>query len=99
MTATSPMPKMPAPPRFVRNPDLIAADMDGELVMMSLERGTYFGLGGVGSRVWNLLETPQTQDVLIATICAEFDTDAPTCAADLQPFLDDLLRNDLIRTV
>lgn len=83
--------------RFVRHPDLVAADMDGEVVMMSLERGVYYGLGGVGSRVWALLENPQTLDSLVAAICAEFDTDAQTCAADLRPFLDDMLRNNLVR--
>ena len=44
----------------VRDPDMIAAEMDGDLVMMSIERGEYFGVGGVGPRLWELLEAPWT---------------------------------------
>ena len=34
--------------RFARNPNLVAAEMDGDMVMMSIEHGTYFGLTGIG---------------------------------------------------
>jgi len=37
---------MPIKTVFVRNPDLIAADMDGDTVMMSIECGEYYGIGG-----------------------------------------------------
>lgn len=31
---------------FVRNPDLIATDMYGDTLMMSIEYGEYYGFGG-----------------------------------------------------
>jgi len=79
----------------VRNPKLIAADMDGELVMMSIESGEYFGLGGVGTRVWELIATPRTIAQLAQAICAEYEVDAATCEADISRFLADLLANGL----
>ena len=78
-----------------RNPKLIAADMDGDTVMMSIESGEYFGLGGVGSRVWELLEKPHTVGQLTQAICAQYEVDAATCEADIIRFLDDLLANGL----
>lgn len=83
---------------LVRNPDLIAADMDGETVMMSIERGEYFGLGGVGGRVWELLTQPTTLEQLTQVICAEFDVDPSTCRADLQNFLQELLANGIVKS-
>ena len=82
---------------FTRSPDLIATDMDGETVMMSIERGEYFGLGSLGGRVWELLAQPMTLDQLTDAVCAEFDVDATTCLADLPRFLDDLLANGIVK--
>lgn len=39
--------------------DLVSSDLDGEVVMMSIDNGEYYGLDAVGSRVWALLERPQ----------------------------------------
>ena len=80
---------------IIRNPRLIAADMDGDTVMMSIESGEYFGLGGVGTRIWELIATPHTLAQLVTAICAEYDVDAATCEADVRRFLDDLLSNGL----
>lgn len=82
--------------RYVRNPDLIAADLDGDTVMMSIERGEYFGLSGVGSRVWQLLAEPMALPAIVRTICAEYEVDEPTCQADMQAFLADLQQQGLI---
>ena len=57
-----------AEPRYARNPDLLAVDMDGDLVMMSIEHGNYYGVGGIGPHVWQLLETPRTTAELIDDI-------------------------------
>jgi hypothetical protein len=81
---------------FSRNPDLIAADMDGETVMMSFERGTYYGIGGIGSRIWELLEQPTKLDAIVAAICAEFDVSEQMCMADVKLFLRDMIENDLV---
>jgi len=81
---------------LVRNPDLIATDMDGDTVMMSIERGEYFGIGGVGSRVWDLLAQPTSMSQLTATICAEYEVDATTCQTDMNKFAQELLQNDLV---
>lgn len=81
---------------YSRSPDTIATDMDGETVMMSMERGQYFGLGGVGSRVWALLEQPAALDTLVEQICAEFAVPEDVCRADLQTFLGTLVEHRLV---
>jgi Coenzyme PQQ synthesis protein D (PqqD) len=84
------------PSSFVRNPDLVTADMDGDTVMMSVERGEYFGLGGVGARVWDLLAQPTPLSELVRQICAEYAVDASTCEADLKRFLGELMAQGLV---
>ena len=84
------------PTLVIRNPDLIATEMDGDTVMMSIERGEYFGLGGVGSRAWALLAQPTSVDAMAQTICSEFEVDLVTATADLQKFVQDLLDHGLV---
>lgn len=81
---------------ITRNPDLLASDMDGETVMMSIERGEYYGIGGVGTRVWELLAQPTSIEQLTRTICTEYEVDETSCRADLQRFVEELLRNELV---
>jgi len=38
----------------------MAADMDGEMVMMSVSQGSYFAINEVGALIWSTLETPKT---------------------------------------
>lgn len=80
-----------------RNPDMISADMDGDTVMMHIERGDYFGIGGAGPRIWELLENPVTLADIVTTLCAEFQVDTATCEADLRVFMQQLQENDLIK--
>ena len=79
-----------------RNNEPLQADVDGEIVMASLEQGNYYGLGNVGSRIWELLEQPVTQADLIAQLMEEYEIDQSTCEAETLKFLQDLQTNNLI---
>ena len=85
--------------RFMRDPDLVAADMDGDLVMMSIDNGEYYGVGGVGPRVWELLESPRTVAQISAAIVEEFDVEADTCREDMLGFIRQLLDMGLVRRI
>lgn len=80
-----------------RNPELFFTDMDGELVMMSVARGEYFGLGGIAPRLWALLETPRTPSFLRETVLSEFDVDESTCRRDVAEFVATMIAKGLAR--
>lgn len=82
---------------IVRCPDMVAAEMDGDLVMMSVEQGEYFGIGGVGTRAWELLEQPMTVEQICAVIVEEFEVDEATCREDMLSFANELLTLGLVK--
>ena len=43
----------------------IVSDMDGEKVMLSIEKGKYYNLGLLGGVIWELIESPITGDELV----------------------------------
>ena len=82
-----------------RNPDMVAANLDGDLVMMNEKLGRYYGISGVVPRAWELLETPASIDDLVSAICKEYEIDADTCQQDIIRFAQDLMKVDLIEPV
>ena len=75
---------------------LTAAIGSQEVVMMSINAGCYYGLNSVGSRIWQLLESPQSLSQLCHQILDEFDVDAPTCEAEVRRFVAELLNNGIL---
>lgn len=85
--------------RFIRSADLVTTEMDGDLVALSLSRGSYFGMSGIGPRLWELLEEPRDLDELVTLVCAEFAVDPVTARADIVSFLVELHENRLLEPV
>jgi hypothetical protein len=79
---------------------MVVADMDGELVMMDVDQGSYFSVNQVGGHIWTQLETPQTVMALIKSVQQSFKSaDTPAIEADVNTFLADLASNQLISEV
>lgn len=91
------MQKLTMDSHLLRSKDLVAANMDGDTVMMSIESGHYFGIGGIGSRVWELLEFEVTLSDLMASILNEYEIDEEACLNDLSEFISKLAKEGLVR--
>jgi hypothetical protein len=83
--------------RLVRAPDALASEVDGEIVMMSVERGEYFSLTGVASRLWELIAEPTTIAHLTATIAAEYRVAPEVCEPDILAFAADMMAAGLAK--
>lgn len=81
--------------QYQRKSDVIAADMGGETVMLSVSTGKYFGLSGIGQIVWGLMAEPIAIDEMVSAICLSHNVDEVTCRKDCEAFLDDLVRQGL----
>jgi hypothetical protein len=75
---------------------IYAATGPEEMVMMSVNAGRYYGLNAVASRIWDLLETPQSIPELCRHILEEFEVDAPTCETEIRRFIGELLANGIV---
>lgn len=77
--------------KVTRHEDMISAEIGGEAVMMSIEKGAYFGLNPIATRIWDLIEQPQSIAGLIAVITEEYDVSEEQCAADVKEFVADMI--------
>jgi hypothetical protein len=84
---------------IARSNEIITAEADDEIVMMSLEQGEYFGLGAIGSRIWALLEQPMTVAALCDRLITLYAVDVETCQRDTLDFLQELYAAEIITLV
>jgi hypothetical protein len=75
---------------------LMAAEMDGEIVMMHMDRGNYYNLNSVGSRIWELIEEPMTIKQLLTALLTEYKVKKDRCEATVMVFLDKMIGQGLI---
>jgi hypothetical protein len=70
--------------RIAAAPHVTATPLPGELVLLQLETGHYYGLDEIGARAWTFLVTDglSVGDAAIR-ITSEFDTDLPQAQDDL----------------
>ncbi len=85
--------------RVSRQTGLLEAEVDGELVGLHIDNGTAYGFNGPATRIWALIEEPQTLDEICAVLTAEYEVDAQTCAADVTDVLEELEREGLVELV
>ncbi|NQT92597.1 MAG: lasso peptide biosynthesis PqqD family chaperone [Lentisphaerae bacterium] len=82
-----------------RTSDMIASNIDGEVVMMSVSGGKYYGMDSIGSRVWEFLDRPRKVSELCALLCEEFDVEPAQCGRDVLAFLRELAGKNIIEAV
>lgn len=83
----------------VRSKEIIASDIDGEVVMMSIEHGTYSGLDAIGSVIWDMLEISRRVSEICDDLMELYDVDRERCQEDVLAFLNDLASDETIKVV
>lgn len=74
----------------------VSCDLAGEVAILDMKSGIYYGLNAVGARIWNLIQEPQLVDAICATILEEYDVEADQSARDILTLLQALLANGLV---
>lgn len=69
----------------------VACTLNGEVALLDLDKGLYFGLQGVGAHVWEALQEPRSIDEIISTVLSDFDVTAETCRVDVLKFVASLV--------
>ena len=79
-----------------RNHEIDASDLDGEKVMMDMDRGNYFMLNPIGSRIWDLINEPISVRRLVSLLREEYDVSEDECLEGVKDFLHELHHSNLL---
>jgi len=77
-------------------PQVLSRLVGDETVLLDLATGVYFGLDGVGKRIWESVAEGNDLGQAVADIVAEYEVDEEQARADVIEFASDLLTRGLL---
>ena len=75
---------------------VVARNLKGEMVILDLEKGKYFGLNEVGTRIWELIGEGKTIPQITGALVAEFEVSLDTAGSDIRILVAELEKMGLI---
>jgi len=76
--------------------DQVSSDLGGEVAILDLAGGVYYGLDEVGARIWELIQEPIVVDQIQATLVEEYAADRTRIRRDVLTFLQRLADEELV---
>lgn len=81
--------------RFTVNPSVIYRELAGEVVLLNLQSGVYYGLDRVGSRVWQLLQSHPIDEVC-AIMLDQYEVAPEILRSDVTRLVNELSSKGLV---
>jgi hypothetical protein len=77
--------------------DQVSSNLGGEVAILQISAGMYYGLDGVGARIWDLIqEKPRTVREIREVLVSEYEVEPDRCESDLIVLLQRLADEGLI---
>jgi hypothetical protein len=76
---------------LVVSEDVVTQELEGEMVLLSLDRAEYFGLNATGTVVWNGLVSGRGLREIASVIVEQFTVDAERATADVLTLAQQLI--------
>lgn len=83
----------------INAPGVIHEAIDGEVVIVNLDKGLYFSTDGVGAKLWSMIAQAESVDSLVEWTDTTYSIDSAVVAADVEAFLNQLRENELVVAV
>jgi hypothetical protein len=74
----------------------LSTTLSGEVVILGLRDTIYYGLQEVGTRIWELLQTPHSVRQIVQQIISEYDVTEERAVADVCQLLGELCERGLV---
>jgi Coenzyme PQQ synthesis protein D (PqqD) len=82
--------------RVIVHPSVISRELSGELVLLNLESGVYYGLDHVGTRVWQLLLQDKTVGDVCDAMLEEYEVQPDALQGDVSALVRELYEKGLV---
>lgn len=74
----------------------VETEVDGELVLMNVATGDFFGLKGTGLAIWKLIDQHEDVTAIKEALQSDYDVSEADCAAEVDEFVRELLHAKLL---
>lgn len=81
---------------FLRSQSTLWTEIDGQLMLMNIENGSYYELEGIGGAIWQMLETPRSEAEIVEAILVNYRVEQDECVNDIRAFLAKLTASQVV---
>jgi len=81
----------------VSRPEVVGSVVDGEVVAINLDTGSYYNISGAGTDVWRAVEQAASAQEVAARLAHRFGVRVDEIVASVTTFMEELLTEGLIR--
>jgi hypothetical protein len=74
----------------------LSTTLGNDVVILGLNDGVYYGLDGVGTRLWDLLQAPRIFTELVDALLQEYDVTRERLEQDVRALLETLCERGLV---
>ncbi len=81
---------------LIVSPNVVAREVGGELVLLDLTSGTYFGLDPVGMRVWQLIQSGKSLAGICEVMLQEYEITSDVLERDVLALAEELIEKQIV---
>jgi len=74
----------------------VESRIDGEAVLMQIDRGSFHGLKKSGLAIWELIDGQRDRAAIISALMARYDVSRERCESDVDRFLERMREAGLV---
>jgi Coenzyme PQQ synthesis protein D (PqqD) len=85
---------------IARRDDLLTSELsDTELVMLNIDRSSYYGMEDTAKAIWHHLDEPRSIAAVCARLRTQFAVDQETCEREVLAFVNEMVKEELVHVV
>ena len=84
---------------ILRNAHMPTGEIDGEMVALDLDQGQCFGIGKIGTLIWDMAAEPARVHDIVDRLVAHHDVEPGECLADVLSFLEEMNGAGLVKVL
>ena len=80
----------------VKHPQVVGEIIDGEAVVINLDKGIYYSMDGSGAIIWSHFETGATIQHIIDALCSQYTGDSSDITKSVADYVEQLIHEELV---
>ena len=80
----------------VNTPPVVHQTVDGEVIVVNLDNGTYYSIAGSGAEIWGALDAGARVPEIVELVLTRYDADPAHAESAVAGFVDQLVAEELV---